>query len=176
MSKKRKKKESIVIFEDWIKYARCLNDNEFRQLVNYIFVYYQTQQPPEFEGMLMEVWNDILPDLEVNVNKLQNKREVVAINREKRKLKTNANTNVNTNANTNANTTPKINGNTTPKTTGMVDGRWDMVDGRLEMEDRNVAMGDEEMEIRRLKGEGKSFSELFEMFPHTESLKQIYFE
>ena len=59
----RKQKESFVVFEDWMKYARCLNDVEFRQLMNNILNYYKNQEPVLNTPMLVEVWNDIIDDL-----------------------------------------------------------------------------------------------------------------
>ena len=122
------KKQSIVIFEDWIRYSRCLTDGEFRQLINLILDYYKGIEPTGLEGNLALVWNDIIDDLSGNLNKLKAKREVVANNR-KKKANTNANTNVSTNTNT----------------TGMVDGRWEMVDG--EMEDREMGDSDRRKQI-----------------------------
>jgi hypothetical protein len=130
------KKQSIVIFEDWIRYSRCLTDGEFRQLINLILDYYKGIEPTGLKGNLALVWNDIIDDLNGNLNKLKAKREVVANNRKKK---------TNTNANTNANTNVSTNTNTNTNTTGMVDGRWEMEDG--EMEDREMGDGDRRKQI-----------------------------
>ena len=73
----RKKKESFVVFEDWMKYARCLNDHEFIQLMNNILNYYKNQEPVLNTPMLQEVWNDIIDDLSINVSKKQVKRDTM---------------------------------------------------------------------------------------------------
>ncbi len=78
------KKQSIVIFEDWIRYSRCLTDGEFRQLINLILDYYKGIEPTGLKGNLALVWNDIIDDLNGNLNKLKAKREVVANNRKKK--------------------------------------------------------------------------------------------
>lgn len=172
---KKQKKESIVIFEDWIKYARCLNDNEFRQMISAVFEYHKTQTMPKFEGLLLEVWNDIIDDVQENYTKREAQRERASKARRKNP-KHQVNTEPNTKSNTILGTESKTESKTNPNTIGMVDG-----DGRLEMGDRrleikDVAMGDEEMEIRRLIDEGYTFETLQQMFPHTQSLADIYLD
>jgi len=113
----RKKKESFVVFEDWMKYSRFLNDAEFRQFINNILNYYKGIEPVLNTSNLQEVWQDIVDDLNVNIAKKQIKRDIM--------LK-------------NAVSNPKLNivPNIEPETSGMVDGRWDMGDDK---------MGDEKM-------------------------------
>jgi len=72
---KRNRKQSIVIFEDWVKYSRILTDSEFRELINSVFKYYQDQIDPQFEGNLAIVWEDIINDIQVNLSKKQKKQE-----------------------------------------------------------------------------------------------------
>ena len=71
----KNKKESIVVFEDWFRYARCLNDAEFREFMSAILNYYKTQEQPKFTGLMFDVWNDIIDDLSNNVSKKQEQRE-----------------------------------------------------------------------------------------------------
>jgi hypothetical protein len=139
----KNKKESIVVFEDWFRYARCLNDAEFREFMSAILNYYKTQEQPKFNGLMLDVWNDIIDDLEKNIQSRQNRRDAVEKNRQKNskvnKLLTPkpTPTNVPTGRPTISST---IIPTSTPDTNGMV-----MVDGRLEMEDNE--MEDDGLEI-----------------------------
>jgi hypothetical protein len=130
----KKKKQSIVLFEDWIKYARCLTDNEFRQFVNAIFEYYEGILP-EFTDNLKLVWEDCIPDLEQNVEKLNKKRVT---------MKSNARTNpkLNITPETRPDIGPEIEPNIVPDSSGMVDGRWEMGDEGWEMEDKGCKIVD----------------------------------
>ncbi len=134
MNAKRRKKESIVIFEDWFKYARCLNDTQFRELMSAILDYYKTQETPLFTGLQLDVWNDIIEDLEINISKRQSKRDTMLRN-------SRTNPKLNIVPDTKPNIEPNIEPNIVPKTAGMVDGRWDMVDGKMV----DGKMGDEYM-------------------------------
>lgn len=135
----RKKKESFVVFEDWMKYARCLNDVEFRQLMNNILNYYKNQEPVLNTPMLVEVWNDIIDDLEINVNKKQAKRDTMLRN-------SLSNPKLSIVSNTIPDIGSNIEPNTTPNIAGMVDGRWGMEDGLMEDEEwKNEEMNDEPM-------------------------------
>ena len=147
--KTKTKKESIVIFEDWFRYARCLNDTEFRTFMSAILTYYKTQEQPNFEGLLAEVWNDIIEDLEDNVGKRQAKRDTML-----RNAKSNPKLNINTNIrpDTRPDTRPDIGYNTILNTLsdpgGMEDGN--MVDGIMEDEILNiedVSMVDENINV-----------------------------
>ena len=121
MTTQRKKKESFVVFEDWMRYARCLNDAEFRQLMTNILNYCKGQLPVLNTPMLQEVWNDIIEDLEINVDKKQAKRDTMV-----RNAKTNPKLNIVSNIKPDIE--PDIKSNTAPNIAGMVDGRCDMVD------------------------------------------------
>ena len=116
----KNKKESIVVFEDWFRYARCLNDNEFRTFMNTILQYYKEPFNPQFTGLMLEVWNDIVDDLKSNVDKKQAKRNTML-----------ANSRTNPKLNTTPDIGSNIESNTAPNTSGMVDGRLDMVDGTM---------------------------------------------
>ena len=133
----RKKKESFVVFEDWMKYARCLNDAEFRQLFINVLNHYKGIAPTLNSTLLNEVWNDIIDDLNVNVAKKQAKRETML-----------ANSKSNTKINPVSDTIPDIGSNigsdTIPNTSGMVDGRCDMEDEM--MEDIEWEMGNRKWE------------------------------
>jgi hypothetical protein len=134
----KKKKQSIVLFEDWIKYARCLTDNEFRQFINAIFEYYEGVIP-EFTGNLKLVWNDCIPDLEQNVEKLNKKRVT---------MKSNARSNPKLNIIPEARPDigpeiePKIEPNIIPDSNGMVDGRWEMGDEGCKIVDSETGYDD----------------------------------
>ena len=117
----KKKKESIVVFEDWFRYARCLNDTEFRVFMSAILNYYKTQEQPNFTGLLLEVWNDIIDDLEKNVSTRQAKRDTMLKNSKS-----------NSKLNTKSNIVPDTGSNIEPNTLGMVDGRLDMEDKIME--------------------------------------------
>ena len=127
----KNKKESIVVFEDWFRYARCLNDTEFRTFMNTILQYYKEPFTPDFTGLMLEVWNDIIDDLQSNVQKKQEARNRMKINSK-------SNPKLNTVPDIGPDTKSNIVSNTTPETTGMVDGRLGMVDGRLEIVDREI--------------------------------------
>lgn len=139
----RKKKESFVVFEDWMKYARCLNDVEFRQLMNNILNYYKNQEPILNTPMLVEVWNDIIDDLSVNVSKKQAKRDTMLRNSlSNPKLSIVSNTTPDIGSNIESNTISNI----APNIAGMGDGRWGMEDGLMEDEEwENEEMNDEPM-------------------------------
>ena len=121
MTTQRKKKESFVVFEDWMRYARCLNDAEFRQLMTNILNYCKGQSPALNTPMLQEIWSDIIDDLEINVDKKQAKRDTML-----RNAKTNPKLNIVSNIKPDIE--PDIKSNTAPNIAGMVDGRCDMVD------------------------------------------------
>ena len=169
---KRTKKESIVVFEDWFKYARCLNDAEFRSLMSAILNYYKTQDQPKFTGMLLEVWDDIKEDLEINVAKKQAKRNTML-----RNAKSNPKLNIVPDIG------PDTGSNTEPNTTGMVDGRLDMVDGGLKtidetMDDRTLETMDEpnvEWFLHRLEM-GEQYNTLHQQYPNSSSLSKAYDE
>jgi hypothetical protein len=142
----KKQKESIVIFEDWFRYARCLNDSEFRTFMNTILQYYKEPFTPQFTGLMLEVWNDIIDDLKSNVKKKQAKRNTML-----------SNSRTNPKLNTVLNTVPDIGSDTilkiVPETAGMVDGRWDMED--REMIEANMT----ESQMRRLEIFDKVFGD-----------------
>jgi len=142
----KNKKESIVVFEDWFRYARCLNDTEFRTFMNTILQYYKEPFTPDFTGLMLEVWNDIIDDLQSNVQKKQEARN---------RMKTNSKSNpkLNTVPDIGPDTKSNIVSNTTPETTGMVDGRWDI--GDREMVDTNMT----ESQMRRLEMFDKVFGD-----------------
>jgi len=121
MTTQRKKKESFVVFEDWMRYARCLNDAEFRQLMTNILNYCKGQLPVLNTPMLQEVWSDIIDDLEINVDKKQAKRDTML-----RNAKTNPKLSIVSNIKPDIE--PNIKPNTVSNIAGMVDGRCDMVD------------------------------------------------
>jgi hypothetical protein len=131
----KKQKESIVIFEDWFRYARCLNDTEFRTFMNTILQYYKEPFTPDFTGLMLEVWNDIIDDLQSNVQKKQAKRNTMLSN-------SRTNPKLNTVPDIGPDTRSNIVLNTAPETTGMVDGRWDMVDGGLKIVDSRSGYDD----------------------------------
>jgi hypothetical protein len=161
----KNKKESIVVFEDWFRYARCLNDAEFREFMSAILNYYKTQEQPKFTGLMLDVWNDIVDDLETNVSKKQAKRDTML-----RNAKTNPKLNIvpNIGPDIESNIESKI----TPNTSGMVDGRLEMEDD--EMIDDGLETDDDKIvnEIRK----GTSFEILRTMFPHSSSLVDLYFD
>lgn len=133
MKNTKVKKESVVIFEDWLRYARCLNDKEFRTFISAILTYYKTKEQPPFTGLLLEVWNDIINDLESNVSKRQTKRDIMLKNSKSNpKLNTGFNMIPNTGPDIGSNMVPNVRYNKVPNMVsdpgGMVDGRWDMVD------------------------------------------------
>jgi hypothetical protein len=158
----KKQKESIVIFEDWFRYARCLNDSEFRTFMNTILQYYKEPFTPQFTGLMLEVWNDIIDDLKSNVEKKQAKRNTMLSN---------------SRTNPKLNTVPDIGPDTilkiVPETAGMVDGRCEMGDDRWEinekMVDGNGEMLDREFIISQF-GKGVTTSSLIEQYPHSQSL------
>ena len=166
---KKRKKESIVVFEDWFKYARCLNDAEFREFMSAILHYYKTQEQPKFTGLMLEVWNDIIDDLESNVSTRQAKRDTML-----RNAKTNPKLSIvpNIGPDTGSNIEPKI----VPNTSGMVDGRWDMEDSRLEKEMEMEILEKEDDKILYEIRKGTTFETLRTMFPHSSSLVDLYFE
>jgi hypothetical protein len=124
----KKKKESIVVFEDWFRYARCLDNAEFRLFMSAILDYYKTQEQPQFTGLLLEVWNDIIDDLEKNVSTRLAKRDTMLKNSK-------SNSKLNTKSNIGPDTGSNIEPNTLPNTSGMVDGRLDMEDKILMIND-----------------------------------------
>ena len=137
----RKQKESFVVFEDWMKYARCLNDVEFRQLMNNILNYYKNQEPVLNTPMLVEVWNDIIDDLSVNVSKKQAKRDTMLRN-------SLSNPKLSIVSNTIPDIGSNIKSNIAPNTSGMV-----MVDVRCNMEDemmKDEKWGNEEMNVNEI--------------------------
>jgi hypothetical protein len=138
----KNKKESIVIFEDWFRYARCLNDTEFRTFMNTILQYYKKPFDPKFTGLMLEVWNDIVDDLETNVNKRQAKRDTMLANS---KTNPKLNTVPDIGPDTKSNIEPK----TVPSTSGMVDGRLDMVD--VKMDDDGFPMVDTPMSQSQMR-------------------------
>jgi hypothetical protein len=132
----KNKKESIVVFEDWFRYARCLNDTEFREFMSAILQYYKNQTTPEFTGLMLEVWNDIIDDLQSNVQKKQAKRDTMLSN-------SRTNPKLNTVPDIGPDTRSNIEPNIAPETTGMVDGRleteyvgWKIVDRKTGYDDR----------------------------------------
>ncbi len=130
----RKKKESFVVFEDWMKYSRFLNDAEFRQFINNILNYYKGIEPVLNTSNLQEVWQDIVDDLNVNIAKKQIKRDIMLKN-----AVSNPKLNIVPNIEPDTKTQyrdPISVPNIEPETSGMVDGRWDMGDDK---------MGDEKM-------------------------------
>ena len=132
----KNKKESIVVFEDWFRYARCLNDTEFRTLMNAILQYYKEPFTPQFTGLMLEVWNDMIDDLQSNVQKKQAKRNTMLNNsRTNPKLSIVSNTKPDTRPDTRpdigSDTKPNIEPNVAPETAGMVDGRLDMVNDEM---------------------------------------------
>jgi hypothetical protein len=133
----RKKKESFVVFEDWMKYSRFLNDAEFRQLMNNILNYYKGIEPVLNTSNLQEVWNDIIDDLSINVSKKQAKRDTMLRN-------SLSNPKLSIVPNTVPDIGPNIESDTTPNTNGMVDGRWVMLDGMMEEDERNDEMREDE--------------------------------
>jgi hypothetical protein len=138
MTTQRKKKESFVVFEDWMRYARCFNDAEFRQFMINILNYYKGIEPILNTPNLQEVWNDIIVDLEINVSKKQVKRDTMEENRKNNpKLNPKLKAMLNTIPDTKPDIGPDISSNITPDTNGMVDGRCEMNDGN---------MGDREMD------------------------------
>jgi hypothetical protein len=127
----RKKKESFVVFEDWMKYSRFLNDAEFRQLMNNILNYYKGIEPVLNTSNLQEVWNDIIDDLSINVSKKQAKRDTMMKNSlSNPKLNTVPNTKSDIKSNTRPDIGPDISSNIIPETTGMVDGRCETGDDK----------------------------------------------
>tara|TARA_R110000803_G_scaffold45840_3_gene96353 strand:- start:1074 stop:1601 length:528 start_codon:yes stop_codon:yes gene_type:complete len=174
----KKRKESIVVFEDWFKYARCLNDTEFRQLITSVLEYYKTQTIPPFTGLLLDVWNDIFDDLEVNVSKKQAKRDTMLRNSKSNpKLNPVSNNVPDIGPDTKPNNEPKIE----PKTAGMVmvDGGCEMVDDRLEREDDEM-MDEPDVEwfLNELDTKG-NIGILKSKYPHSSSLSEaigMYFE
>ena len=135
-SKTRKKKESFVVFEDWMRYARCLNDTEFRQLMTNILNYCKGQEPVLNTSMLQEVWNDIIDDLEINVNKKQAKRDTMLKN-------SLSNSKLSIVSNIKPDIGSDISSNIISSTGGMVDGICDMEDSRFEIQ--NEYIRDEQM-------------------------------
>jgi hypothetical protein len=128
----KNQKESIVVFEDWFRYARCLNDTEFRTFMNTILQYYKEPFTPDFTGLMLEVWNDIIDDLDKNIQSRQNRRDAVEKNRQKNSKVNKSLTpkSIPTNGPTGRPTiSPTIEPTSIPDTSGMV-----MVDGRLETE------------------------------------------
>jgi hypothetical protein len=130
----RKKKESFVVFEDWMKYSRFLNDAEFRQFINNILNYYKGIEPVLNTSNLQEVWQDIVDDLSVNIAKKQAKRDTMLKNAL-------SNPKLSTISNTRPDIEPDISPNITPSTNGMVDGRCET--GNDKMSDGK--MGDDKM-------------------------------
>jgi hypothetical protein len=163
----KKKKQSIVLFEDWIKYARCLTDNEFRQFVNAIFEYYEGVLP-EFTDNLKLVWEDCIPDLEQNVEKLNKKRVTMKSNAR-------ANPKLNITPETRPDIGPEIEPNTVPDSSGMVDGRWEMGDERLEIEDERLEITEEFIVSQFHKG--MTTSSLIDLYPdYTGLIKSAYLD
>jgi len=158
----KKQKESIVIFEDWFRYARCLNDSEFRTFMNTILQYYKEPFTPQFTGLMLEVWNDIIDDLKSNVEKKQAKRNTMLGN-------SRTNPKLNIIPDTIPDTIPDIGPDTilkiVPETAGMVDGRLDMVDDKMV----DKKMLDIEFIISQFD-KGISTSSLIEQYPHSQSL------
>jgi hypothetical protein len=138
----RKKKESFLVFEDWMRYARCFNDAEFRQFMINILNYYKGIEPILNTPNLQEVWNDIIDDLKINYNKKLGAKERGSNLKETNpklnpKLKAMLNTIPDTEPDTEPNIKPDTELNTIPNTAGMVDGRCEMNDDK---------MGDKEMD------------------------------
>lgn len=161
----KKQKESIVIFEDWFRYARCLNDSEFRTFMNTILQYYKEPFTPQFTGLMLEVWNDIIDDLKSNRDKKQAKRNTMLSN-------SRTNPKLNTIPDIGSDTILNIMSNITPETAGMVDGRLDMVDNKM----INDKMIDKGFIISQFD-KGISTSSLIEQYPHSQSLiKETYLD
>jgi hypothetical protein len=170
-----KKKESIVIFEDWFRYARCLSDAEFREFMSAILNYYKTQEYPKFTGLLKEVWDDIIDDLENNVSKRQAKRDTMLRN-SKSNPKLNPVPDIRTDIGPDIKSS--IRPNTVFDTAGMVDGRLDMVDDKMEdnkMEDGIMEDINDDVIIDYIN-KGYSFEKLKQMFPKSSSLFDLYLE
>ena len=161
----KKQKESIVIFEDWFRYARCLNDSEFRTFMNTILQYYKEPFTPQFTGLMLEVWNDIIDDLKSNRDKKQAKRNTMLSN-------SRTNPKLNTIPDIGSDTILNIMSNITPETAGMVDGRLDMVDNKM-VNDKMIDKGF----IVSQFDKGISTSSLIEQYPHSQSLiKETYLD
>ena len=137
---KKNKKESIVVFEDWFRYARCLNDAEFREFMTTILNYYKTQEQPKFTGLMLDVWNDIIDDLKNNISKKQAKRDTMLANSK-------TNPKLNTVPDIGPDTSSNIIPTSTPDTTGMEDGRCKMVDDRLKITDYISGITDDILKI-----------------------------
>jgi hypothetical protein len=75
---KRKRKQSIVVFEDWVKYSKFLTGDEFKELILSIFKYYDDQMDPQFEGNLAIVWENIIDDIQVNLSHKSKRQENIA--------------------------------------------------------------------------------------------------
>ena len=174
----KKQKESIVIFEDWFRYARCLNDSEFRTFMNTILQYYKEPFTPQFTGLMLEVWNDIIDDLEKNIQSRQNRRDTIEKNRQKNS-KVNPLLRPTTMPTGRPTINPTTNPTSTPDTNGMV-----MVDGRLNMVD-NKMVNDGMIEGGMLNrgfiisqfNKGITTSSLIEQYPRSQSLiKETYLD
>ena len=142
----RKQKESFVVFEDWMKYSRFLNDAEFRQFMINILNYYKGIEPVLNTPNLQEVWNDIIDDLSINVTKKQAKRDTMlrnAVSNPKLNTVLNIKPDIrpDTRPDIGSNIEPEIEPEIVPETSGMVDGRWNMVDDK---------MGDEKMDDEKM--------------------------
>lgn len=165
----KNKKESIVIFEDWFRYARCLNDSEFRTFMNAILQYYKDSSDPQFTGLMLEVWNDIFDDLGKNIQSRQNRRDTVEKNRQKNS-KVNPLLRTTTTPTTIPTTIPTgrstISPTTTPTTNGMVmvDGRWNMVDGK--MVDRDMVDNEDGRDWMVMFRQGETPKSLLPKYPY----------
>ena len=135
-NKTRKKKESFVVFEDWLRYAKCLNDAEHRQLVTNLLNYYKGIEPILNTPNLQEVWSYIIDDLEINVSKKQAKRDIMLKN-------SLSNPKLNIRPDIRSDIGPDISSNTILNTGGMVDGICEMEDVICETQD--TTMRDKQM-------------------------------
>jgi hypothetical protein len=133
--------------------------------MNTILQYYKEPFTPQFTGLMLEVWNDIIDDLKSNRDKKQAKRNTMLSN-------SRTNPKLNTIPDIGSNTILNIISNITPETTGMVDGRLDMVDNKM----INDKMIDKGFIISQFD-KGISTSSLIEQYPHSQSLiKETYLD
>ena len=163
----RKKKESFVVFEDWIRYSRHLTDKEFRQLINNILLYYKNQQPILDTPDLLVVWSEIIDDLDLNLSKKKTQQEngknMWNNNPRNKNTSTDTGTDTITGTSTGTGTDTGTGTNTDTSTRGMVDGRCDMVDEMMEdgeMENGNDGIGFGKMKIILSFGEMEMNGEL----------------
>jgi hypothetical protein len=179
----RKKKESFVVFEDWMRYARCFNDAEFRQFITNILNYYKGIEPVLNTPNLQEVWNDIIDDLSINVTKKQAKRDTMLRNAVSNpKLNTVLNIKPDIRPDIRPDTRPDTEPDTEPSTilntAGMVDGRCETGDEKMNDEkmgdEKKQMMWDDDDEIlepyssslvTQLLSQGKTYESVKLMYP-----------